>query len=221
MLTACGPRLRPSTERPRGCSPRTRFAQASLSALVDALASAGVSQRHLIDAATWRTCLESLHDPEAPEPVRAAVFEGRGTVSDVLSAVSADRPSGQPWFPYLRGPKVSVMWVRMLVEPGGAALDELRILPVAVDVQVRKVTEYLGIADTRDIDLEAARPVIQEAWQRLASDAVGPASLSGTTAALDPALWFFAKWGCTFCERAKRKMPIHSVCEACSLGGNR
>ncbi len=36
-----------------------------------------------------------------------------------------------------------------------------------------------------------------------------------TSAALDPALWFFGKWGCTYCERVKRKVQISDVCREC------
>jgi hypothetical protein len=89
------------------------------------------------------------------------------------------------------------MWVRMLAHPGGAAITSLEVLPVAVDVQVRKVTEYLGVTATEGLDLEAARPLIQGAWQAdvRKAGAVGPPGLDGTAAALDPALWFYGKWG--------------------------
>jgi hypothetical protein len=93
----------------------------------------------------------------------------------------------------------------------------LDALPVAVDVQVRKITEYLGVADTGDLDLNDARPLIQEAWARDVAEhgAAGPTVLDGTAAALDPALWFWAKWGCTRCERAKRRLPIGAACAYC------
>ena len=102
---------------------------------------------------------------------------------------------------------MSVMWVRMLMDPGGAEIENIHVLPVAVDVQVRKVSEYLGITQTAGRDLEAVRSEIQRRWSALAGSAVGSPALSGTCAALDPALWFFGRWGCTFCERARRQDP--------------
>ena len=36
-----------------------------------------------------------------------------------------------------------------------------------------------------------------------------------TPGALDPALWFYAKWGCTFCQHAGAKLPISAVCAGC------
>jgi hypothetical protein len=51
-----------------------------------------------------------------------------------------------------------------------------------------------------------------------AGNAVGPEPLRGTAAALDPALWFWGKWGCSFCERAKRRVPIHERVRRVSVG---
>jgi hypothetical protein len=88
---------------------------------------------------------------------------------------------------------------------------------VAVDVQVRRVSEYLRVAQTAGLDLEAARPIIQKAWheQVRRGGTEGPAGLSGTDCALDPALWFWGKWGCSFCEQARVKTPIGEACARC------
>lgn len=181
--------------------------------LAQTLKEARVSQRHGPDVDGWRSNLELLANPLKSGGVRsveAAIVDGIGDAVSLLSAVDP--------FKFLRGPKISRMWVRMLVAPGGAQLDRLERLPVAVDVQVRKVTEYLGVTDTAKLSLDQARPIIQAAWQRDAAVAVGPLSLAGTASAVDPALWFFGKWGCTFCEqRFGRQEPISSLCSACTF----
>jgi hypothetical protein len=109
------------------------------------------------------------------------------------------------------------MWVRMLAYPGGARVSSLDAVPVAVDVQVRKVTEYLGVTDTGNTDLDIARPLIQAAWAQdvSAEGTLGPPGLDDSAAALDPALWFWAKWGCTYCERVRRREPIAAPCKQC------
>ena len=163
----------------------------------------------------WRLILEALTSDESPEAVRKVLHEGAGEATELLHSVTATRLSGQPWFPFLGGPKVSVMWIRMLADPGGAEIENIHALPVAVDVQVRKVSEYLGITQTAGRDLEAVRSEIQRAWSALAESSVGSPALSGTCAALDPALWFFGRWGCSFCERGRRQIPISTVCGAC------
>ena len=190
----------------------------SLTELRDGLAFAGVSQRHSADAAAWRIIAESLVDCCCP-PVNRLITEGAGETEELLNAVKSSNSNRQPYFPLLRGPKISPLWIRMLANPGGAAIHGLEMLPVAVDVQVRKVTEYLGVTRTYEASLESARPLIQDAWFAAVRDAsmVGPDDLVGTCAALDPALWFFAKWGCTFCQRAGKRMPISAVCKECKF----
>jgi hypothetical protein len=188
-----------------------------LTDLTDVLRTFGVSQRHGADAAAWRTIAETMSQRDAAPEAYDAVFEGRGDARELLAALQARTNAGSDRFPFLRGPKIGPMWVRMLAQPGGAAITSLEVLPVAVDVQVRKVTEYLGVTATEGLDLEAARPLIQRAWEADVREngAVGPPGLDGTAAALDPALWFYGKWGCTYCERAGRKLPISYACGRC------
>jgi hypothetical protein len=193
----------------------------SFTELSDVLSGSGVSQRHLQDVAAWRTIAESLADRKVVPEVAAAIFDGYGNARLLLEALKlTTSKSGKiSRFPFLAGPKVGPMWVRMLAEPGRAHIDEIHVLPVAVDVQVRKVTEHLGVTATWGHDLERVRVQIQRAWQEAlgAGNAMGPEPLRGTAAAVDPALWFWGKWGCSFCERAKSRMPIHDVCAGCRL----
>ncbi|MBI5285320.1 MAG: hypothetical protein HY874_09525 [Chloroflexi bacterium] len=193
----------------------TLCCQRSLSELRDVLAVNGVSQRHGADAAAWRIISEALNDDRAPAAVRRAIDEGVGEARELLDAVRATKGKGLPWFPFLSGPKISEMWVRLLVAPGGARITNISHLKVAVDVQVRKVTEYLGVTDTGGSSLEAVRTAIQEAWEAHADEVVGPDEIAGTSAGLDPALWFMGKWGCTYCERWKRRIPIGRACDHC------
>lgn len=188
--------------------------------LADALRRYGVSQRHVIDAFGWRILAETLADPHVAPGVHAAVFEGRGDAAVLLAELALTSTDGTPLFPLLGGPKVGALWVRLLAYPGGAEISSLHQVPVAVDVQVRKVTEYLGVTETEGLDLEDVRATIQETWARDVAEhgAAGPESLRDTPGALDPALWFYGKWGCTFCQRARRKLPISPVCEECRFG---
>lgn len=194
----------------------------SFTELAEVLSEGQVSQRHLQDVAAWRTIAESLSDRATAPEVHAAVFDGYGNARRLLEVIKAKTSESEKTsrFPFLAGPKVGPMWIRMLAEPGAARIDEIHVLPVAVDVQVRKVTENLGVTTTQGQDLERVRTEIQRKWQDAIDhgNAIGPEQLRGTAAALDPVLWFWGKWGCSFCERAKRRMPVHEVCSRCRLG---
>jgi hypothetical protein len=193
----------------------------SLTDLTDVLRGAGLTQRHGPDAAAWRTIAESLANPDASLAIRAAVLEGHGDARELLAALAATSAGGTPRFPMLRGPKIGPMWIRILAYPGGAEISSIEALPVAVDVQVRKVSEYLEMTATAGLDLERARPLIQAAWDAdvEAHGAAGPEPLDGTAAALDPALWFYGKWGCTRCEQARERRPIAPPCTRCAFVG--
>jgi len=179
------------------------------------LRASGVTQRHDADSSAWLTIARTLADGRVPV-VSTAIYKGRGDAVSLMQAVSASGREG-PSFPLLQGPKIGTMWIRMLAYPGGASISTLEALPVAVDTHVRKVTEYLGVTVTAGQPLERVRLTIQRKWTEdvAAYGAEGPAGVANTSAALDPALWFFAKWGCTRCEREGRQLPISPICAGC------
>ena len=181
------------------------------------LAEAGVSQRHEPDARAWQRIAKSLVAGDG-SPVHEVIHRGVGDADELLKEVKTEDRAGSR-FPMLRGPKIGPMWVRMLAEPGEAKITGMDTVRVAVDVQVRRITENLGVASTRGLPLKDARPKIQAAWQRAvaATDICGPSRIAGTCAALDPALWSFGKYGCSHCETVGAPVPIGRTCDHCQL----
>jgi hypothetical protein len=88
------------------------------------------------------------------------VVDRTGDALELRRALNARSPAGTGLIPFLHGSKVGPMWIRMLVYPSRAGITSMYAIPVAVDVQVRKVTEYLGVTDTGGSDLarSAAEP---------------------------------------------------------------
>lgn len=188
--------------------------------LTDELRSSRVSQRHGQDAFGWRLLAETLADPMAAPEARSAIYDGVADAGRLLAELERTTSRGTRLFPLLGGPKIGPLWVRLLVYPGGAQISNLAIVPVAVDVQVRRVTEHLGVTDTAGRDLEEVRGLIQRTWAKDVAEhgAAGPGQLRDTPGALDPALWFYAKWGCSFCEKAHKQLPISEACQECRFG---
>jgi hypothetical protein len=187
--------------------------------LAGVLKSYRVSQRHKGDVAAWRTIASTLSEKSCAAGVHKAIYSGKSDAKVLLEEVIEMDSGGKALFPLLRGPKISAMWVRMLVCPGGAEISNIDVIPVAVDVQVRKVTEYLGVTATIGEDLKDVRELIWRTWAKDVKlhGAIGPEAIADTPAALDPALWFFAKWGCTHCEKEKKKIRIADVCDGCQF----
>ncbi|MYD19307.1 MAG: hypothetical protein F4X05_06635 [Rhodothermaceae bacterium] len=181
------------------------------------LFDSGVSQRHGPDTEAWRSIAGSL--ARRSGSVCRVIDSGVGDAKELLRDLRSRDRMGRSRYPMLRGPKLAPMWVRIMSSPGGADIDRIDIIPVAVDVQVRRVTENLKVTDTQGLKLKKAKPEIQSAWHNAVSAARigGPSGIKGTCAALDPALWFFGKYGCSHCENERQRVPIGLACNHCQL----
>lgn len=194
----------------------TEVAHMRASSLREVLSFTKVSQRHTADTAAWKTIAISLAEQG---PTRRVVDEGKGDARELLEDVRSKRDR-RARFPQLRGPKIAPLWIRIMAAPGGAAISHIHIIPVAVDIHVRRVTENLGVTDTRGLTLRGdVKHRIQSAWREAVSvaDFGGPPQIAGTCAALDPALWLFGARGCSFCEKQHRRIPISKACDSCTL----
>ena len=175
-----------------------------------------VSLKHKPDSLAWHTIARSLSSPD--NPISRVVDHGVGNATELLEYLSTGE-NGRARFPLLKGPKIGPMWLRMLAAPGGAAIADMDIIPVAVDVHVRRATQNLGVADTAKLSSIAARRLIQDAWQAAVAetDIGGPPGIANTCAALDPALWAFGKLGCGHCAKQPEPVPIGRACGHCQL----
>ena len=175
-----------------------------------------VSRRHGPDSSAWHQIGKSLSSG-LQSPVSRVIDAGTGDAQELLKDLKSRDNDGRARYPMLRGPKVGPMWARMMANPGRAVIDRIETIPVAVDVQVRSVTENLGVATTRGLPLRKAKSVIQQTWKKAVSEAgiAGPAGIEGTCAALDPALWFFGRHGCGHCRKADEQVNFGRACDFC------
>ncbi len=182
------------------------------------LADFRVSQKHERDTRAWNGIAQSLREEG---PVRRLIDEGAGDATELLGDLRS-RGKGRNRFPHLRGAKLAPMWIRVVAEFGRVEIAGINtVLPVAVDVHVRRATENLGVTETRSLSLDKATPEIQDAWR----EAVMAARESGThvtCSMLDPILWYFGKYGCSHCEVVSRRIPISlgRACAGCRLPVN-
>ena len=188
-----------------------------LDRLESLLRKSRVSQRHGQDSKAWRVISSSLALED--NPIRRVIDSGFGDARELLKALKTRDEMGQSRFPLLCGPKIGAVWVRIMADPGGAEIDRIEEVPVAVDVQVRRATENLGITPTRGLELREAKPIIQSACHNAVAktDIGGPDRIAGTSAALDPVLWFYGKYGCSHCEKLGKRVPISRACDHCQL----
>ena len=186
-----------------------------LSELRHLLSTSRLSQRHRDDVGAWHNIAITL-STEKDCPVRRVIDNGVGDARKLLPDLRR-KSNGRNCFPLLRGDKIGPMWVRMMAAPGNAEIANIDIIPVAVDTHVKRVTENLGLTDTRQLSVDRAKKPIQEAWRKAVNVAPigGLSGIANTCAALDPALWLFGKHGCAHCEKEKRLIPISDACARC------
>ena len=190
----------------------------SIDTLFNRLKDSNVSQRHQADVNAWWTIAHTLTS-EYPSSVQKVIDDGIGDAEDLLRDLKSNDHIGRPRFPLLRGPKIGAMWVRILANPGKAKIDRIDLIPVAVDIHVCRVTENLGVTGRQRLVAEKDRGIIQSVWRDASATAKfgGPSGIGDTCAALDPALWYFGKFGCSHCEKVGQRVPISRACSHCQF----
>lgn len=95
-------------------------------------------------------------------------------------------------FPFLRGPKISSLWVRMLRDNVGLRMTSMDQVPIPMDIHIGRATLSTGVLRGRfRATLEQIRPFVEEAWVR---------GLEGTRFVpldIDEPLWHLSRYGCS------------------------
>ena len=176
--------------------------------------SGAAGRFHQRNAKSWQKIAEYLVSGER-SAVRRAIDEGVGCVDDLREDLRR--------YPLLRGEKIGPVWIRIMAIPGKARIAPVESMSVGVDIHLRRLTRNLGLLDSggdiAEIDAsDASRDAeIRRIWRDAAHRAKieGPSELGGGPGALDPALWFFGRYGCKPCQELARPVRFGHVCDAC------
>ena len=181
------------------------------------LHGAGVAGRfHQRNAKSWQRIAERLVTRDG-SAVRRVIDEGIGCVDALRKDLRH--------FPLLRGEKIGPVWIRIMANPGGAEITPVEAMTVGVDIHVRRLTRNLGLLGdwkaiaAMDTDDDSRDTDIRRIWYDAASRAgiEGPPGIGRGAGAVDPALWFFGRWGCGHCEKLARRVRFGRACEACRM----
>jgi hypothetical protein len=121
-------------------------------------------------------------------------------------------------YPYLRGPKIGPLWLRILRDNAG--IEKLRNLdrvPIPVDIHVARATLTTGVikgkTQGRLYDLfEDIRTVWAESVEGLNAKDRLMIALD-----VDEPLWHLSKYGCTYRNKENEVCPVSGQCEARNL----
>jgi len=178
----------------------------------------GLSRKPQKDSHIWRTVGVTLHKKWNGDPRRFLADCGWAAPT-ILDRLRSDSHvyNGRfvPDYPYLRGPKIGPLWLRMLRDNVSMAeLTDLDKVPIPVDIHVARATLCLGVVRGKfDGPMTELFKHVRTAWT---GSVVGLSADSRPMIALDvdEPLWHLSKYGCARRKEAGRQCPMLGTCEA-------
>ena len=177
----------------------------------------GLSKKVEKDPRMWRTVGVTFHKKWSGDPRR--FLEACGWAAPrILRGLKDDShlQNGRlvSGFPYLRGPKIGPLWLRMLRDNVGVSqLTGLDGVPVPVDIHVARATLCLGVVRGHFAgSLASLFEPIRQAW--FAS--VQGLSIKGRAMIaldVDEPLWHLSKYGCGQRNAEIGMCPFQARCE--------
>lgn len=171
----------------------------------DVLAATRIAKRPDQDARIWQTVSASLQRRFRGDP-RQIAAESAYRAPAMIDALRRIRDD----FPWLKGPKIAPLWVRMMADEVGLTLRDLDQVPIPVDIHIARTTFACGgLVGSFRGTVGASSPTIQNLWH---------GALSGTDLyplQLDQALWLQSREGCS--RRRGDSCPREAECAIADL----
>lgn len=112
-------------------------------------------------------------------------------------------------FPYLKGPKIGPLWLRMLRDNVGVdRLQRLEEVPIPVDVHVARATLAVGVVrGSYAGNLAGLFGAVRDAWfQSVAGLRAGQRAMVALD--MDEPLWHLSRYGCMYRDRRTGQCPL-------------
>jgi hypothetical protein len=185
-----------------------RVHRASVSEIRRGLAKHKLSKKPNQDVRIWRTVAVSFHKKWEGDPKRF-LADCEWHAPKILQRLKTDEhPLGDRRtydFPYLRGNKIGPLWIRMLRDNVGLALQGLADVPIPVDIHVLRATVCSGVVRGRYVGrLEPAFERVREAWKTGTNDLLRYDGQSMISLDVDRPLWRLSR---SFCTGSGKERP--------------
>ena len=177
----------------------------------------GLSQKHDNDCFIWRTNAVSFLKKWQGDP-RNFLTDCKWDAVEILARLRADTHTANnkdAWdFPFLRGPKIGPLWIRMLRD--NLKYDNLRRLeevPIPVDIHVAKASLCLGLVTGEYKGalgnlFDSIRKVWKESTLGLTHKGREMIALD-----VDEPLWTLSRVGCKHRDPFTGRCPVMDRCE--------
>lgn len=159
----------------------------------------GVSLRPNQDANIWTKVALTFLQKWSGDPL------------ELVKAVDYDAPlllkavRAEAGFPFLRGRKISALWVRMLRDNVRIALKNMNRIPIPADIHIVRATMSTGVLRGRFVgSLDTLRTLVETVWsEALQDDQLSPLDV-------DEPLWHLSREGCS--KRGLHCCPLEASC---------
>lgn len=147
------------------------------------------------DANIWYTISATLYEEYDSNPMQ--LFEAKGhdarSIFDHVQTARREEPAHEEIrmtkaFPYLGGEKVGPLWLR-LIDDLVTPLEGVELLPLPVDAQIVKVTNYLFDTEYPSDPSDSEKEEIRDLWHPFCKEH------DISTAELDDAFWRIGEQG--------------------------
>ena len=186
----------------------TAVAQTGLPKIVEDMRLYRLSKKIDKDAEIWRQVSLTLAQHFGGR-VDALITQANYDALTLLDTIRSRRfASG---FPYLKGPKVAPLWIRMLHDNCGVALRRIEEVPLPVDIHTAQATLQTGCV--RRVEGRGTMKELREAVQQVWRGALTTADSGTYPLRMDEPLWMLSRQGC----RVTRTWPCEFLAE-CPVG---
>lgn len=124
-------------------------------------------------------------------------MSGPTILKRLASDVHPERGHHVSDYPYLRGPKIGPLWLRMLRDNVGIELGDLAAVPIPVDVHVARASFTTGVLrGSYSGPVPEAFDDIRRVWREATALVPHPSGRRMMALDVDEALWHLSKFGC-------------------------
>lgn len=176
-----------------------------------------LSKKPRKDAMIWRTVGVTFYKKWHGDPLQF-LEDCKWDAPSILKRLSTDTylMGGRQVsdYPYLRGPKIGSLWVRMLRDNIGLTqIQNLDKVPIPVDRHIARATLALGVVRSQyKGSMDSIFQIIRRAW----FESVEGLSIDGRPMIaldVDEPLWHLSKYGCTNRDKLIGDCPVYDRCE--------
>ncbi len=178
-----------------------KLAKVPFSKIVRDMQKYKLSRKPVRDAQIWSTiattfCKKYNNDPR--NLLDAAQYRADQLLQMLLEGRHQQGTSERQDFPYLRGPKIGPLWIRMLRDNLGYDLDNMETIPIPVDIHIARATLALGIVrGSYEGTIKHLFGYIRKAWFESVRGVIRPDGLPMIALDVDEPLWHLSRQGCS------------------------